>query len=352
MKKLNFYAGPSYLNEDILAAAMEYLSNEDKLSFIEISHRSSKVVDFFEQTEQLIRELMNLQPDRKILFLHGGASLQYCMIAYNVLTKGTANFIDTGVWSSKAIEECSKIRDVNILWSGKNNNYLALPEDDFVTGENEFTHITTNNTIYGTQYSSIPKVSGKLVADMSSDILSRDMDFNAFDLIYAGFQKNLGTAGGCLTILNPAILDGDMSRVPSMLDYAVHIKNQSMFNTPPVFAVLMCKLTLDWIVKNGGLQAIENNNNKKAALLYDEIDRNPLFYNKIKREDRSKMNVVFRGIDEQVENRFQDFADKNNVAGIKGHRLSGGFRASLYNTLPLSYVETLVDLMKEFERRY
>jgi phosphoserine aminotransferase len=352
MKKLNFYAGPSYLEDSILEEALNYLKKTDGVSLIEISHRSKKIIDLFDETELMIKELMGLDEKFKVLFLHGGASLQYCMIAYNMLTNGNANFIDSGVWSSKAIDEFKKIRKTNVLWSGKEHRYLQLPHEKFEVNRGDLLHITTNNTIYGTQYNEIPEIEGSLVADMSSDILSRQMDFNKFDLIYAGFQKNLGTAGGCLVVLNPEVLDGNMDKIPSMLDYNVHIKNQSMFNTPPVFAVLMCKLTLEWIKRNGGLSEIERLNKLKASILYSEIDRNSLFENTIPATDRSKMNVVFRGKDENIENRFEQFASENNILGIKGHRLSGGFRASLYNTLPLEHVETLVDVMKEFEKRY
>lgn len=352
MKKLNFSAGPSYFEDSIMADMLQFIEKKDGLSFLEISHRSKKVVSFFEETEALISELMGLNQGQKVLFLHGGASLQYCMVAYGVKTKGKANFIDTGVWSSKAIAESSKIRQTNVVASSKDGSYLYIPKEIASLSNNGFLHITTNNTIYGTQYSKIPQTNACLVADMSSDILSRQMDFNQFGLLYAGFQKNLGTAGGCLTVVKPEILDGDMSKVPSMLDYAVHIKNDSMFNTPPVFAVVMCKLTLDWIVRQGGLEVVEQRNNQKAALLYSEIDRNPLFYNKISAEDRSKMNVVFRGLNEETEARFEKFVEENGLTGLKGHRLSGGFRATLYNTLPLQDAQTLVDVMKDFERTF
>lgn len=352
MKKLNFSAGPSYLENSIMQDMLHFIAKEDGLSFLEISHRSKKVVSFFEETEALITEMMGLKKGQKVLFLHGGASLQYCMIAYGVKTKGKANFIDTGVWSSKAIAESSKIRETITVASSKDGGYLYIPTEIPALSSNDFLHITTNNTIYGTQYRNMPQTDACLVADMSSDILSRALNFNQFGLIYAGFQKNLGTAGGCLTVVNPEILDGDMSKVPSMLDYAVHIKNDSMFNTPPVFAVVMCKLTLDWINRNGGLVEIERRNNEKAALLYAEIDRNPLFYNKISSTDRSLMNVVFRGKDDDTETKFTAFAEQNGLTGIKGHRLSGGFRASLYNTLPLADVKTLVAAMQEFERTF
>jgi phosphoserine aminotransferase len=350
MKELNFFAGPSILDHSILEEAFKLIDNKYQLSVLEKSHRSKDIVHLFEETELLVKDLMKLDNHHKVLFLHGGASLQYCMVGYNVKTNGKAQFADTGVWSTKSFKECSKIRNSEII-SSSSGEYNYIPEiDPSQTDENGFLHLTSNNTIYGTQYKTFPKTNGVLVADMSSDILSRNLDYNAFGLIYAGFQKNLGTAGGCLTIVDERILDGDMTKVPSMLDYKIHIKNKSMFNTPPVFAVLMCNLSLKWINKNGGLEKIAQNNEEKAALLYKEIDRNELFYNPIKISDRSTMNVIFRAKEISVEEKFLSFCEKENIVGLKGHRLSGGFRASLYNTLPKSHVEKLVEVLQAFER--
>ena len=352
MNELNFYAGPSILDQSIIEKASHLLNNQNQLSILEKSHRSKDIVSLFEETEQLVKELMALDEYHKVLFLHGGASLQYCMVAYNINTKGKAQFVDTGVWSFKSFKECSKIRDTEIVATSA-DKYNYIPEiDTSKTDKDGFLHITSNNTIYGTQYHTFPQSNAAIVADMSSDILSRELNFNEFGLIYAGFQKNLGTAGGCLTIVDERLLDGDMSKVPSMLDYKIHIKNASMFNTPPVFAVLMCNLSLKWIKENGGLKQIEQNNIEKANLLYREIDRNELFFNPVETKDRSLMNVVFRAKDTAVEEKFMAFCNDKHIVGIKGHRLSGGFRASLYNTLPKSHVQQLVEIMQEFENAY
>lgn len=352
MNELNFYAGPSILDNSILEEALKLINNKGKLSILEISHRSKYIVDLFAETENLVKELMELDKHHKVLFLHGGASLQYCMVAYNLKTKGKAQFIDTGVWSSKSYKECSKIRTSEIIASSS-NAYNFIPEiDTSKTDSNGFLHITSNNTIFGTQYHHFPEVKGALVADMSSDILSRKLNFNQFGLIYAGFQKNLGTAGGCLTIVDERILDGNMSKVPSMLDYKIHIENNSMFNTPPVFAVLMCNLSLKWIKNNGGLGKVEQQNIEKANLLYEEIDRNELFYNPVNEKDRSLMNVIFRAQNDKIEQAFIALCEQEKIVGVKGHRSAGGFRASLYNTLPKSHVEKLVEILKLFEKTY
>lgn len=350
MKELNFFAGPSILDSSILEEAFKLMGNKHQLSVLEKSHRSKDIIYLFEETEALIKDLMQLDEYHKVLFLHGGASLQYCMVGYNVKTKGKAQFIDTGIWSTKAFQECSKTRASEIL-ATSSEKYNFIPEiDASKTDKNGFLHITSNNTIYGTQYKNFPKSNGVLVADMSSDILSRKLDFNQFGLIYAGFQKNLGTAGGCLTIVDERILDGGMAKVPSMLDYKIHIKNNSMFNTPPIFAVLMCNLSLKWINQNGGLEKVEQNNIEKADLLYKEIDRNDLFYNDIAVKDRSLMNVIFRAKENDIEEKFLMFCEKENIVGLKGHRISGGFRASLYNTLPKSHVKKLIAVLQAFEK--
>lgn len=348
MKKYNFYAGPSYLDETILNNAIQLIENKEKLSFLEISHRSETVMNMFEETRSLIKELMNLDDDKEILFLHGGASLQFAMIPMNIQVNKTAGFVNTGIWTAKAIKESKKLRKTAVIASSEEDKFNHIPTDYAIDEDLGYLHLTSNNTIYGTQFHSFPKTKVPLIVDMSSDLLSRTMDFNQFDLIFAGFQKNLGTAGGCLVIVNKELIDCNAETTPSMLDYNVHIKGNSMFNTPPVFTVLMANLTLKWIKENGGLEAVEKVNRQKAALLYNEIDSNPNFSNTIALADRSIMNICFDAKDEATEKAFLKLCDEKNIVGIKGHRVKGGFRASLYNSMPLEAVEYLVEVMRSF----
>ena len=348
MKKHNFFAGPSYLDSGILNKAIEMIKNDDKLSFLEISHRSEIITNLFEETRLLIKELMNLDDNKEILFLHGGASLQFAMIPMNVATNKTAAFVDTGIWTAKAIKESQKLRRTEVIASGDENNFNSIPKNYPIDENLGYLHLTSNNTIYGTQFQDFPKTNVPLVVDMSSDLLSREMDFNQFDLIFAGFQKNLGTAGGCLVIVDKKTIDCDSEKTPSMLDYNIHIKGKSMFNTPPVFTVLMANLTLKWIKENGGLKAVEKRNKAKAELLYNEIDSNPNFKTSVAKEDRSLMNICFDAKDEKTEMAFLKLCEEKGILGIKGHRVKGGFRASLYNTMPIETVRFLVDVMKDF----
>jgi phosphoserine aminotransferase len=262
--------------------------------------------------------------------------------------KEIAAYSDTGVWGIKAIKEAKLFGKVEVVCTGKESNYTIIPKDFAVPNDAKYFHITTNNTIYGSQWQKIPKTSTPLIGDMSSDIFSRVIDFNAFDLIYAGAQKNMGPAGVNLLVVNPAILGKVKRAIPSIMDYRNHIKEGSMFNTPPVFAVFVCMLTLRWLKALGGVPAIEKLNDAKAALLYHEIDNNPLFTGTVAKEDRSKMNACFVMNDPSLEETFLSFTKQKNIVGIKGHRLVGGFRASLYNALPISSVEILVQAMKEF----
>jgi len=254
------------------------------------------------------------------------------------------------VWSSKAIKEAKLFGKVDIVCSSKEKKYKCIPNDFAVPNDARYFHITTNNTIYGTQWQSIPKTSNSLIADMSSDILSRQLDFNAFELIYAGAQKNMGPAGVNLVVVNKNILGKIKRTIPTIMDYRNHINECSMLNTPPVFAVYVCMLTLRWLKALGGVAAIEKKNIEKADLLYDEIDRNELFTGTVNKADRSKMNVCFVMNDPMLEKDFLDHAKAQGIVGIKGHRLSGGFRASLYNALPISSVQVLVDAMKTFKK--
>ena len=301
----------------------------------------------------LIKELMNLDEDHEVLFMHGGATVQFMEVPMNLLNENeTAAYADTGVWSTKAIKEAKLFGKVNVVCSSKDSNYNFIPKDFTVPEDSAYFHVTTNNTIYGTQWHEIPKVDMPVIADMSSDILSRKIDFNSFGLIFAGAQKNMGAAGTNLVVVNKNILGKLKRPIPAIMDYRNHIEAKSMLNTPPVFAIYVSMLTLRWLKENGGVEAMEKLNNQKSKLLYDAIDNSKIFKGTAGKEDRSKMNVCFVMEDAEKEKAFLDFAKQNNIYGIKGHRSVGGFRASLYNALPLSSVEYLVKKMAEFEKEF
>lgn len=349
----NFNAGPSILPKEVFeeAAAAVLNYNDSGLSILEYGHRTPAFEGIMQESRKLMRELMELDTDHEVLFLHGGASTQFMQVPMNLLDlKETAAYTDTGVWASKAIKEAKLFGKPEIVCSSKDKNYSYIPTDFAVPNDAKYLHITTNNTIYGTQWQSIPRTSNSMVADMSSDILSRSMDFNSFDLIYAGAQKNIGAAGVTIVVVNKNILGKVKRNIPTMMDYRNHIAEGSMLNTPPVFAVYTCMLTLRWLKKQGGVKAIEKINNEKAAMLYAEIDRNPLFKGTVEVKDRSKMNVCFVMNDPGKEVAFLKYATEEGIAGIKGHRLSGGFRASLYNAMPLSSVKVLTEVMQQFEK--
>lgn len=347
----NFNAGPSILPrtviEDAAAAVLNF--NNTGLSILEYGHRTPAFTAVMEEARALVKELMQLDAQHEVLFLHGGASTQFMQVPMNLLdTKEKAAYTDTGVWGSKAIKEAKLFGKVEIVCSSKDKNYTYIPKDFAVPNDSRYLHITTNNTIYGTQWQKIPKTSNPLVADMSSDIFSRVLDFNAFDLIYAGAQKNMGPSGVNLVVVNKNMLGKIKRTIPTIMDYRNHINEGSMLNTPPVFAVYVCLLTLRWLQSIGGVAAIEKINNEKAALLYNEIDSNELFTGTVKKEDRSKMNVCFVMNDPALESSFLEYTTSLGIVGIKGHRSVGGFRASLYNALPVSSVQVLVDAMRTF----
>jgi phosphoserine aminotransferase len=347
----NFNAGPSILPKSVFSAASQAILdfNNTGLSILEIGHRTTIFQEVMDEARALVRELMLLDDEHEVLFLHGGASTQFMQVPMNLLDdKETAAFTDTGVWSTKAIKEAKLFGKVEVVCSSRESNFSFIPKDFAVPNDAKYLHITTNNTIYGTQWQKIPKTSNSLVADMSSDILSRVLDFNAFDLIYAGAQKNIGAAGVNLVVVNKNVLGKVKRAIPTIMDYRNHIREGSMLNTPPVFAVYVCMLTLQWLKAKGGVAAIEKLNNEKVALLYKTIDESPLFTGTVNKEDRSKMNVCFVMNDTTLEESFLQFTKENGIVGIKGHRLVGGFRASLYNALPLSSVEFLTQLIKEF----
>ena len=340
---------PEEVFKEAAAAVLSY--SDTGLSILEYGHRTPAFEGIMQEARSLMKELMDLDNDHEVLFLHGGASTQFMQVPMNLLdSKETAAYTDTGIWAAKAIKEAKLFGKPEIVCSSKDKNYSFLPKDFAVPNDAKYFHITTNNTVYGTQWQKIPATSNSMVADMSSDILSRSLDFNAFDLIYAGAQKNIGAAGVTAVIVNKNCLGKTKRSIPTMMDYRNHITEGSMLNTPPVFAVYTCMLTLRWLKKQGGVKAIEKINNEKAALLYAEIDRNPLFKGTVEKEDRSKMNVCFVMNDANLEESFLKYASSQNIIGIKGHRSVGGFRASLYNALPLSTVEFLVSVLEDFEK--
>ena len=347
----NFNAGPSILPKEVFQQAAEAVLNYNNsgLSILELGHRTASFEAVMAEARDLVRELMQLDDQHEVLFLHGGASTQFMQVPMNLLDdKETAAYADTGVWGIKAIKEAKLFGKVEVVCSGKESNYTTIPKDFAVPNDAAYFHITTNNTIYGSQWQKIPYTSIPLVGDMSSDIFSRVIDFNAFDLLYAGAQKNMGPAGVNLVVVKKNILGKIKRAIPTIMDYRNHINEGSMLNTPPVFAVFVCMLTLRWLKAQGGVAAIEKLNEAKAALLYAEIDENPFFRGTVNKVDRSKMNVCFVMNDSSLEAAFLRLTKEKNIVGIEGHRLVGGFRASLYNALPISSVAVLVNAMKEF----
>jgi phosphoserine aminotransferase len=349
----NFNAGPSILPKTVFEEASKSILNFNNsgLSILEIGHRTPLFEAVIEEARDLVRELMELDENHEVLFLHGGATVQFMQIPMNLLDENrTAAIADTGVWSTKAIKEAKLFGNVDVVCSSKESNYSYIPENFTVPEDAAYFHITSNNTIYGTQWHEFPETKVPLIADMSSDILSRKLDFNSFSLIYAGAQKNMGAAGTNLVIADKQILGKINRPIPSIMDYRNHIREKSMLNTPPVFAIYVSMLTLRWLKQNGGVAEMEKINDKKAAMLYGAIESSSIFQPTAAKKDRSKMNVCFVMDDKDLEKKFLDFAQQNNIYGIKGHRSVGGFRASLYNALPLSSVEYLVEKMQQFEK--
>ncbi|SHI90758.1 3-phosphoserine/phosphohydroxythreonine transaminase [Pseudozobellia thermophila] len=353
MKKHNFSAGPCVLPQEVLLKASEAVMdfNGSGLSLIEISHRSKDFVEVMEKARSLALELLGLEnKGYQALFLQGGASTQFLMTAYNLL-ETKAGYLNTGTWSSKAIKEAQFFGEVVEVGSSKDGNFNYVPKDYTVPEGLDYLHLTSNNTIFGTQIKQFPKTDAPLVCDMSSDIFSRQLDFSQFDLIYAGAQKNMGPAGATLVVIKEDILGKVSRQIPSMLDYQVHISKDSMFNTPPVFAVYTSMLTLEWLKNLGGISAIEEINEKKAQLVYSEIDLNPMFKGFANKEDRSTMNATFNLVDEKLKDTFDTMVKEAGINGINGHRSVGGYRASMYNALSLESVGVLVDVMSELERK-
>ena len=352
MKKHNFSAGPSILPRSVIEQASNGILNinNSNLSLIEISHRSNDFVEIMDRATTLALDLLKLNnKGYKALFLQGGASMQFLMTAYNLL-ENKAGYINTGAWSTKALKEAKNFGDAIEIASSKDANFNYIPKGYSVDSDLDYLHITTNNTIFGTQFHDIPESDTNLICDMSSDIFSRDIDFSKFSLIYAGAQKNMGPAGTTLVVVKEEIL-GKVSRtIPSMLDYKVHIDKDSMFNTPPVFAVYTSMLTLEWLSKNGGIKAIEDKNIEKANLLYNAIDSNDLFNGFAKKEDRSLMNVTFNLNDQNHKEHFDRLCVEANISGVNGHRSVGGYRASIYNALDISSVKVLIEAMNQLNK--
>lgn len=353
--KHNFGAGPCILPQEVFQEASQAVIdfNNTGLSILEISHRSKEFEEVVKETEQLVRELLNVPMGYSILFLQGGASQQFAMVPLNLLPEnGKAAYLDTGVWATKAAKEAKKIGQVEIVASSGDQNYSYIPKNYQIPSDASYFHFTSNNTIYGTEVFEKPQTSVPTVVDMSSDILSRNIDVSQYDLIYAGAQKNMGPAGVTLVIIKDDLFHKSGRTLPSIFEYEAHAKAGSMYNTPPVFSIFVSMLNLRWLKAKGGVEAIEQENIIKARILYDEIDRNPFFKGTAAVEDRSRMNVTFVMDTPELEAEFLALAKERNLVGIKGHRSVGGFRASIYNALTISSINALVDTMREFEENH
>ncbi|MEC7863626.1 MAG: 3-phosphoserine/phosphohydroxythreonine transaminase [Bacteroidota bacterium] len=352
MKKHNFSAGPCVLPQKVLQQASQAILNfnNDNLSLIEISHRSQPFVDVMDKAQKLTKELLEVPNGYSVLFLQGGASLEFLMIPLNLMkADGKAAYTNTGVWAKKAIAEAKNFGEVILVGDSSDKNYNYIPKGYKIPSDVDYFHCTSNNTIYGTQMKKFPPCPTLMICDMSSDIFSRKIDVSSFDIIYAGAQKNIGPAGATLVIVKDEIIGRTGKKIPTMLDYNTHINNKSMFNTPPVFSIYVSMLTLQWLKDLGGVEAIEKINQEKANLLYEEIDRNPLFVGTANKEDRSNMNLCFLLNDSNKEELFNTMWQEAGISGIKGHRSVGGYRASMYNAMPIESVQVLIDVMRKLE---
>ena len=352
--KHNFGAGPCILPQEVFKQASQAVLNfnDTGLSILEISHRAPEFIAVMDEAIALIKELLNVPAGYSVIFLQGGASLQFCMVAMNLLPEGKkAAYLETGVWAKKAIAEAKLFGEVNVVASSKDTNFNYIPKNYTIPEDSVYFHCTSNNTIYGTEIHEFPKTSVPVVCDMSSDIFSKEFNIADFDLIYAGAQKNIGPAGATVVIIKDEILGKSGRVLPSMLDYKVHIEGESMFNTPPVFSVFVSMLNLRWLKSKGGVAEIAKENVAKANVLYNEIDRNPLFKGTTAVEDRSRMSVCFVMENPDLEKAFLKFTEDRDCIGLKGHRSAGGFRASLYNALPITSVYVLVEAMQDFAEK-
>lgn len=354
MKKHNYSAGPCILPQEVFEKAAQAVLNYNNsgLSILEISHRSKDFIAIMDEARTLALELLGLEgKGYQALFLQGGASLEFLRVPYNLMkVDGKAAYLDTGTWANGAIKEAKAFGETLVVASSKEANYTFIPKNISVPTDADYFHCTSNNTIFGTQIKSFPSTTVPVVCDMSSDIFSRSLDFSKFDLIYAGAQKNMGPAGATLIVIKEEILGKTHRNIPNILNYQQHIDKESMYNTPPVFAVYTSLLTLQWLKNKGGIAAIEKENEAKAALLYAEIDRNPLFEGVVAIEDRSIMNATFTLKDSNHQEKFDTLWKAAGISGINGHRSVGGYRASMYNALPIESVQVLVDVMKELEK--
>lgn len=355
MKKHNFNSGPSILPQEVLEQASQAILNFNGigLSILEIGHRTNWFVEVIEEAISLVKELMQLNDTYEVLFLHGGATTQFMQVPMNLLNEAaTAAYCDNGIWGSKAIKEASLFGNVNVIASSKDKGYTYIPKDFVVPSSTAYLHVTTNNTVEGTQWHSFPTTEVPLVADMSSDIFSREMNFNNFALIYAGAQKNMGAAGVNLLVIRKDVVGKVSRKIPAIMDYRNHIEAGSLLNTPPVFAIYVAMLTLRWIKKEGGLKEMERRAIEKATLLYSTIDALPLFKCKVAKEDRSNMNAVFFIEDEALQNKFLDECKAHGMIGVKGYRTVGGIRVSMYNALPIESVQAFCNLATAFNNAH
>ena len=352
----NFSAGPCILPQEVLQKAADAVTNFNglNLSLIEISHRSKDFVEVMDKAQQLVKDLLNVPEGYSVLFLQGGASLGFLTTALNFMKEdGSSAYLNTGAWANKAMKEAQSLGNVEIVASSEDKNFNYIPKGFNVPDRVDYLHITTNNTIFGTQIKDIPTPDNTLlIADMSSDIFSRKINVSDYAMIYAGAQKNMGPAGTTMYIVKDELLGKTGRNIPTMLDLRTHIKKGSMFNTPPVFPVYVSMLTLEWLKENGGVEWIEKINQQKADLIYGEIDKNPLFEGTAAVEDRSNMNPTFVLKDESLKEEFDAMWTAANISGIKGHRDVGGYRASMYNAMPLESVQVLVDVMQEFAAKH
>ena len=354
----NFSAGPACLHKEVIKGAQDSIQNfqENGIGLLEMSHRSTPVMELFDETTDNLKTLLNIPDNYHVLWLQGGASTQFSMVPMNLLPDhGSADYIDTGAWAAKAITECERVGMVNVIGSSRESVYNYIPKEISRTRDATYLHITTNNTIYGTQYKEYPLTDSNtfLVADMSSDILSGPIDVSKFGLIYAGAQKNMGPAGVTLVIIRSDLARLNYRNIPTMMRYSTHVSKDSMFNTPPVFSVCVVNETLKWLRSIGGLTKMRDINNNKAMMLYDEIERNTMFQSPVNKEDRSIMNVPFVFCDDNImDDEFLKFCDGRGLKTLKGHRSVGGFRASIYNAMPESGVGALIAAMQEFEHHY
>lgn len=351
----NFSAGPAALPEDVLkkAAAELVEYNGAGMSVMEMSHRGKDFKAIFETAEADLRDIMNIPDNYKVLFLQGGASLQFAMAPLNLMKNKKADYVHTGQWTKKAIAEAKKVGDVNIVASSEDETFTYVPELDpaTFTKDADYFYICTNNTIYGTKYAALPDTGDvPLVADMSSNILSEELDVTKFGIIFAGAQKNIGPAGVTIVIIREDLAGGAPDDIPTLLDYKTHVDAGSMFNTPPTYAIYMAGLVFKWVKENGGIKAMQETNEKKAALLYDYIDNSKLFKSPVKKENRSLMNIPFVTGRDDVDAKFIAEAAEKGLKTLKGHRTVGGMRASIYNAMPTEGVQTLVNFMEEFEK--